>query len=327
MPLISVIISVYNGEKTIQETIESVLNQTFRDFELIIINDGSTDATLEIINNIPDPRIQIFSYPNAGLNASRNRGLSQAQGEYISFIDADDLWTADKLELQLKALQENAEAAVVYSWTDYIDENSQFLRLGPHHNFTGDVFEKLLLADFVGSGSNPLVRKQAFEKVGNFDESIKGCQDLDMWVRLARHYPFVVVPSVQILYRQYATSWSANSKRQEEGFLRLLEKALSEAPESVKKLRHDILGNRYKSLVIDALSKASGRDRAVLAARYLGSAIRYDPRLLRSRILPTLLFVIGTRLLLPPQRAQTLLDRYKNFANIYGIFGYTRWSA
>lgn len=327
MPLVSVLISVYNGEKTIRETIQSILDQTFQDFEIVIINDGSTDSTLEIVNRIQDSRIKVFSYPNAGLNASRNRGISHASGEYVSFIDADDLWTADKLEGQLKALQENPNAAVAYSWTDYIDENSQFLRPGPHHNFTGDVFAKLLLADFIGSGSNPLIRKSAFAEVGNFDESIKGGQDWDMWLRLARRYPFAVVPSVQILYRQYATSWSANARRQEEGFKRIIEKALADAPESVKRLKKDIIGNRYKSLIIDALAKAPGRDRALLAARYLWVAIQHDPHLLRSRILPTLLFTIGTRLLLPPQQAQALLDRYQQFSNIYGVFGYIRWSA
>jgi glycosyltransferase involved in cell wall biosynthesis len=327
MPLISVLISVYNGEQTIRETIQSILNQTFEDFEIIVINDGSTDLTLEVLNSIPDPRIKVFSYPNAGLNASRNRGISHASGEYVSFIDADDLWTPDKLEGQLKALQENTDAAIAYSWTDYIDENSQFLRLGPHYSFTGDVFAKLLLADFIGSGSNPLIRKSTFAEVGNFDESIKGGQDWDMWLRLAKRYPFAVVPSVQILYRQYATSWSANAKRQEEGFKRIIEKALSDAPDSVKKLKKDIIGNRYKSLIIDALAKAPGRDRALLAARYLWIVLQNDPRLLRSRILPTLLFTIGTRLLLPPKQAQTILDRYQQLSDIYGIFGYIRWSA
>jgi glycosyltransferase involved in cell wall biosynthesis len=107
MPLISVVIPVYNGEKTIQETIKSVLNQTFQSLELIIVNDGSNDETLKVISIIKDPRIKVFSYPNAGLSASRNRGLAHATGEYISFIDADDLWTPDKLEAQLKVLQEN----------------------------------------------------------------------------------------------------------------------------------------------------------------------------------------------------------------------------
>ena len=91
MPLISVIIPVYNGEITIKETIDSVLTQTFLDFELIVINDGSQDLTLKIVSSILDPRLKVFSYPNAGLAATRNRGISHASGEYISFIDADDL--------------------------------------------------------------------------------------------------------------------------------------------------------------------------------------------------------------------------------------------
>ncbi|MCF3623160.1 glycosyltransferase family 2 protein, partial [Planktothrix agardhii] len=118
MPKISVIIPVYNGEKTIQKTIESVLQQTWQDFELIVINDGSQDATLEILSSIQDPRLRILSYSNAGLASSRNRGITEATGEYISFLDADDLWTPDKLEAQFQALEEHPEAAVAYSWTD-----------------------------------------------------------------------------------------------------------------------------------------------------------------------------------------------------------------
>jgi glycosyltransferase involved in cell wall biosynthesis len=201
MPIISVIIPAYNAEKTIKETIQSVLNQTWQDFELLIINDGSQDATLEVIESIQDPRIKIFSYPNAGSSASRNRGIAIAKGEYISFIDADDLWTADKLEAQYKALQENSQAAVAYSWTDHIDESGQFLRSGPQQSFTGDVYARLLLEDFIGNGSNPLIRAQAFAEVGDFDESLAHSEDWDLWLRLAARYHFVAVPSPQILYR------------------------------------------------------------------------------------------------------------------------------
>src|SRR3569832_167033 len=115
MPLVSVIIPVYNGEKTIQYTIESVLKQTCSDFELLVINDGSQDSTLELVSSFQDDRLKVLSYPNAGLAASRNRGIASASGEYLSFIDADDLWTPNKLDSQLKALQENTEAAVAYS--------------------------------------------------------------------------------------------------------------------------------------------------------------------------------------------------------------------
>jgi glycosyltransferase involved in cell wall biosynthesis len=91
MLLISVIIPAYNAEKTIQETMESVLNQTFTDFDLIIINDGSTDATLEIINSISDTRIKVFSYVNQGIAINRNRGLTYVKGKYISFLDQNNI--------------------------------------------------------------------------------------------------------------------------------------------------------------------------------------------------------------------------------------------
>src|SRR5919199_6245537 len=201
MPLISVIIPAYNAEKTIKQTIESVLNQTFSDFEIIVINDGSEDSTLDIVSSIPDPRIQVFSYPNAGPQKSRNRGWGNASGEYVSFLDADDLWTPDKLEAQLKALQENQKAAVAYSWTDYIDESSQLLKRGGYMTVNGDVFPQLLLIDFIANGSNPLIRRQALIEVGGFDESLTAAEDWDMWLRLAARYHFVAVPAPQILYR------------------------------------------------------------------------------------------------------------------------------
>ncbi|HEY9859784.1 MAG TPA: glycosyltransferase family A protein, partial [Candidatus Obscuribacterales bacterium] len=96
MPLVSVIIPAYNAETTIQETVKSVLEQSLQDFELIIVNDGSTDNTLQVLDRISDPRIKVFSYPNAGAAVSRNRGFAQATGELIAFLDADDLWTPKK---------------------------------------------------------------------------------------------------------------------------------------------------------------------------------------------------------------------------------------
>src|SRR5919199_2876382 len=236
MPLISVIIPVYNGEKTIRETLESLLNQTFTDFEVLVINDGSQDATLDIVSSIKDPRFKVFSYPNAGPSASRNRGVAMASGEYISFLDADDLWTPDKLEAQLKALQTHPEAALAYSWTDFINESNQFLRRGSYINVTGDVYKHLLLTDFLENGSNPLVRKKALEEVGEFDESLTHGEDWDMWLRLAVHYPFVAVPSPQILYRVYAHSSSFNISKLEAGCLQVINRAFAQAPETLQPL-------------------------------------------------------------------------------------------
>jgi len=322
MSLISVIIPVYNGEKTIQETIESVLNQTFTDFELIVINDGSQDATLEIVERIQDPRLKAFSYTNAGQATSRNRGISHACGEYISFIDADDLWTPDKLEAQLRALQDNSQAAVAYSWTKCIDELGNFSRRGSHISVNGDVYAKLLLIDFIENGSNPLIRAQAIAEVGGFDESMTPSEDRDLWLRLAARYHFVAVPSPQVLYRQSANSASANILRMEAASLRVIEQAFSQAPEFLQYLKQSSLANIYKGLTFKALESPLDRQRGLTAARLLWNAVKNDPALLRSRVILKVLFKIAVVTLLPPQQAQALLAKAKGLANTTTLLGY-----
>ncbi|MHC5718825.1 MAG: glycosyltransferase, partial [Nostoc sp.] len=213
MTSISVIIPCYNSEKTIKKTIESVLNQSFSDLELIVINDGSKDSTLEIISNFQDSRIKIFSFENSGGNISRNRGLKYTAGKFVSFLDADDIWTADKLASQLQALQENLGAKVAYSWTDSIDENDEILLSGMHITVNGDVYEKLLVSNFLENGSNPLILREAIIELGGFDESLNAAQDWDMWLRLASKFDFVCVPFVQILYRMSPNSLSSNLAR------------------------------------------------------------------------------------------------------------------
>jgi glycosyltransferase involved in cell wall biosynthesis len=319
MPLISVIIPVYNGEKTIQETIESVLNQTFKDFELLIINDGSQDATLDIVERIKDPRLKVFSCPNAGVSATRNRGISLASGEYISFIDADDLWTPDKLEAQLRVLQENPKAAVAYSWTDHIDESGHFFRQGPHSNFTGDVYGMLLLSDFVGNGSNPLIRSQAFTEVGGFDESLIPAADWDMWLRLAACYEFFAVTSPQILYRISPSSMSSNVWRMEAESLQIIERVFAHAPESLQHLKKKCLGNRYKYLTFKVLEGPPERKKGLTAARFLWHTLSNDPLLLRRRVIWKVLLKISIVILLPPQSAQAWLSKRKQLFNVEAL--------
>jgi glycosyltransferase involved in cell wall biosynthesis len=240
MPLISVIIPAYNAEKTIKETIESVLNQTFSDFELIVINDGSQDSTLDIVSSISDPRIKVFSYSNSGPQKSRNRGIAIATGDYLAFLDSDDLWTPDKLEAQLKALQENPEAAVAYSWTDYIDEFGAFLYSGSHATETGDVYAKLLVENFLENGSNPLICRNALTKMGGFDESLSASQDWDLYLRLANQYYFTAIPRSQIFYRLSNHSISSNIFRQEKQCLYVIERAFNNAPASLQYLKKKV---------------------------------------------------------------------------------------
>lgn len=279
---ISVIIPVYNGEKTIRETIHSVLNQSFTSLEIIAINDGSNDSTLEIIKSIDDSRLQVFSYPNAGLAASRNRGISHATGKFISFIDADDLWTSDKLESQLKALQEHPNAAVAYSWTDYIDTEGKFLKSGRQITACGDVYKQLVLGNFLENGSNPLIRSEALLVVGKFDETLRAAEDWDMWLRLAACYEFVAVPKAQILYRVSVGSMSSNLKTQEAESLKVIERAFSHSKaESLQHLKKYSFARLYKYLTFKALEAPPKARKSWIAAQFLWNCIKYDRSILK----------------------------------------------
>ena len=281
---ISVVLPVYNGEITIQETIQSILKQTFKNLEIIVINDGSTDSTSEIVKSIYDSRLQIFSYPNAGVSISRNRGINKSLGQFISFIDADDLWTVDKLACQYKALQDNEKAAVAYSWTDYIDVNGKFLKAGRHITATGDVYSKFLLSNFLESGSNPLIRREALNEVGGFDESLPGAEDWDMWLRLSARYEFVCVDRVQIFYRVHPLSLSTNLTRQEAESLKVIERAFSQPQaESLQHLRKYTLALLYKYLMFKAIEAPADRQKSCTAALFFWKCVKYDLSVLQQR--------------------------------------------
>ncbi|YAF94776.1 MAG: glycosyltransferase [Nodularia sp. CChRGM 3473] len=312
IPIISVIIPAYNSGKTINETIQSVLNQTFTNFELIIINDGSQDSTLDIVSQINDARIKIFSYPNAGGNVSRNRGLKHAVGEFVSFLDADDIWTPDKLQVQLQALQKNTDAKVAYSWTDYIDENGVIFLSGTHITANGDAYEKLLVNNFLENGSNPLIRREALIELGGFDESLEAAQDWDMWLRLAAQYFFITVPTVQILYRVSANSLSSNLIRQEKCCLQVFQRAYKAKCITNKNILRLSFTNLYKYLTCKALQKPYNRQKGMAAARFLWKYFINDAsRLKRTNFTIKLLFKIAIIIILPTNISTTFLASIK----------------
>lgn len=281
MPVISVVIPVYNGDKTIAATVSSVLSQSFEELELLVVNDGSQDQTLEIVQAFTDNRLQVLNYSNAGLAASRNRGLSVAAGEFVSFIDADDLWTPDKLADQLQALRQNPQAALAYSWTDCVTDQARFVRHGSHISAEGSVYKQLLLGNFLDSGSNALIRRSAFETTGGFDESLKAAEDWDMFLRLAKTYEFACVPKVQVLYRLSSQSMSANLERQEQESLKVLRRAYELVPELSKGIRNKSLGSFYRYLAYKALEGIPDRQNGLAALRCLGHSLRHDPSQIR----------------------------------------------
>ncbi|MDJ0795631.1 MAG: glycosyltransferase [Calothrix sp. MO_167.B12] len=278
VPEISVIIPVYNGEKTIKETIESVLKQSFSNIEVIIINDGSTDSTLKIINSIDDIRLQVFSYPNAGSGASRNRGIEKANGNYISFIDADDLWVPDKLEAQYQALQNNPQATIAYSWTDYIDELGNIIKSGGRKKCHGYVYQDMLVSNFLENGSNFLTHSKVFQDVGHFDESLSASEDWDMLLRLSQRYQFVCVDKPQILYRISVKSRSANLIKQELASLGLINKFFNHCEsipfQHLKSLSISVL---YKYLFFKAIDISIQQSYICIATKYFWNWIIHNP--------------------------------------------------
>jgi len=324
MPLISVIIPAYNAEKTILATIESILQQTFADFELIVINDGSQDATLELVSGVKDPRLQVFSFPNAGLAASRNRGVACAKGEYISFIDADDLWTPDKLELQLQALQTNPEAAVAYSWTDCIDEAGQFLRSGSHMSVSGDVYAQLLLVNFLESGSNVLIRQQALREIGDSDESLAAGQDRELFLRLAAKYHFVAVPQTQILYRVSAQAISSDVDKAGTSRLQVIEQVFAQAPESLQYLKKINIANTCKYHTFKALEGSTAQCQTGAAAKFFWCSLQNDPALFRKRVTWKVLLKIIILSVLPSQFAELLLQRNPGLADVSALLNHMK---
>ena len=312
MPQVSVIIPAYNAERTIKQTIESVQQQTFQDFELIVINDGSKDRTVELVQSIKDERLKIFSFENGGLPVARNRGISHATGEFIAFLDADDLWTPDKLELQLTALKQHPEAGVAYSWTSFMDVNDQgeavsFLP-SPKYSFEGNVYEKLLVSDFIHSGSNTLIRRQAIASAGEFDPTLKSCEDWDYWLRLATNWHFVVVPKHQIFYRRTPGAMSSKVEVMKEAALIAMEKAYKAAPPELQYLKTYTLTSFHKYCAGQYLEHCTDISEVRQAQEHLWSAIRLQPKTLLDKATQKLAIKFLLKRVFPPKIASYLFQ-------------------
>ena len=280
MPKISVIIPTYNAESTILETLVSLGQQTFTDFEIIVINDGSSDRTLDVLERFSDERLRVFSFENAGATVARNRGIARAQGEFIAFLDADDLWSVDKLERQLVALQQHPEAGVAYSWTSFIDEQGQFLYQQPPVYFAGNVYPQLLLGNFLACGSVPLVRRQAIAEVGEFVPELASSQDWEYWLRLAQHWSFVLVPKHQVFYRQRAGAISSHIDRREKYHLLVTERAFQAAPKELQYLKTQSLAHAYKHIARLYINRQSDPEAVKQGGQKLRKAIRLYPKIL-----------------------------------------------
>jgi len=204
-PKISVIIPTYNRARYIAEAIRSVQNQTLRDWELLVIDDGSTDETEKIVRDFlkEDPRISyVKNEKNLGIAKTRSRGVSLAQAPFIAMLDSDDIWASpDKLAKQLSFLEADKKLGMVGTNASFVDENGK--AVGKRTSFPNDDagIRKTELYRNILMQSGLVLRKEAIEKAGGYDTGFTICDDHDLWLKIGRDWRFMIVPSVDLAYR------------------------------------------------------------------------------------------------------------------------------
>ena len=222
-PLVSVIVPAYNAEAYIAYTLNSVLSQTYKNIEVIVVDDGSHDGTTQIVEAIAqrDGRVTLLRQSNSGVAAARNLAIQKSRGEYIAPIDADDIWYPQKIEKQVHCmLHAEPSTGLVYAWSVHIDKRG--LPTGGFNAFDieGDVFVPLIFSNFIGHSSAPLIRRVCFEQVGGYsirllEQNAQGCEDRDLYLRIAESYKFRVVKEFLIGYRIFNSSMSFNYRSME----------------------------------------------------------------------------------------------------------------
>ncbi|UQR62306.1 glycosyltransferase [Bradyrhizobium sp. C-145] len=237
--LVSVVIPAYNADATIDETLRSVRSQSHRELEIIVVDDGSTDNTIAVVQRhlAEDSRITIIEQRNAGVAAARNAGWQAARADFVAFIDADDLWTLRKIEKQLQALLDAGErTGLVYSWYDWIDADSRVTARSDPVFHAGEVLDYLCQGNFIGNGSSALVRREALIAAKGFESGLRasgaeGCEDLLFYCRVAEAYQFAVVPEYQIGYRYLPNNMSSNKTRMFRSWMLVADEIMTRHPE------------------------------------------------------------------------------------------------
>ncbi len=212
--LVSIIMPVYNGQKFISKSIESVLAQSYENWELIIINDGSTDMTEEVVikfKNLTN-KIKYFYKANEGQVKATNFGILKSNGEYISFLDSDDLWETDKLKKQVNFISQNKNIDFLYSKYNSIDENGNVLITNISHDSINH-YMNLLKCCFIGR-LTVIVKKSILIELNLFDESLHSTDDWDMWIRISKKFKLSFLDEVIASYRIHPQSMSKNSFNQ-----------------------------------------------------------------------------------------------------------------
>jgi glycosyltransferase involved in cell wall biosynthesis len=278
MPKVSIIIPAYNAMQYLPQTMASVMKQTYRDFEIVLVDDGSSDHIREWVETQNISQLRFISQENRGLSGARNTGIRAAKGSYLALLDADDLWEPTKLAKQVQVLDLDQEAALVYTWMALIDEQGALTGRYYKRREEGDVWKLMLTSNLVGCGSVPLIRRTCLDQVGYFDENLKSfAEDWDLWLRMARQYSFRVVAEALVYYRQRGDSASKDWVAMERSFQIVFAKTFNNQPDELQPLRAKSEAFIYVSLGWMALQGKNFDYR--VASNYQLNAFKYYPRI------------------------------------------------
>jgi glycosyltransferase involved in cell wall biosynthesis len=248
MKKVSVIIPVYNAEKYVAATIQSVLSQSYENFEIIIVDDGSPDNSIDVCKLFKDSRIKIIRQANRGLAGARNTGIRNAQGDYLAFLDADDIWLPQKLEKHVHHLNNSPTVGISFCYSAFINEKGNYTGLYQKPRKLYDITPSYVLCrNPVGNGSVPVIRREVFEDIkfqGNlhgtvedyyFDEGLRRAEDIECWLRISiqTHWRHEGIPEALTLYRLCDSGLSANALKQLEALESVVEKTRYYAPDVI----------------------------------------------------------------------------------------------
>jgi glycosyltransferase involved in cell wall biosynthesis len=247
---VSVVIPTYNYGRYIAEAVDSALNQSYGPFEVIVVDDGSTDDTETVVRAFGN-RVRYIKQQNAGVCAARNRGVAESSGQLIAFLDADDIWEPTKLEKQAALFASDPQIGLVHSAMREFDSDTGETVALHVDGEEGWVADEMLLWEKTainGPGGAIMVSREAFEAVGGFDEGMKVSEDWDFCYRVARKYKVGFVREPLVNYRSHAAAAHLNIREMERGMARFYDKAFADGDEHIQSLRSRAFGNYHRVL-------------------------------------------------------------------------------
>ncbi len=271
--LISIIMPVFNGLPFLKEAIDSVIAQTYKKFELIVVNDGSTDKTQIVLDEFQKKlgkKMIVIKQKNQGQVIAKNRGIKRAKGKFIAFLDSDDIWEKDKLEYQVKRFEKNKNLGLCYTEAVLIDERSRVIGYrSANRNYTGRCFEKLIEKNQI-TASSVMIKRECLNCIGIFDETLRTCENWDMWLRISLFFEIQYIPRPLTYYRIHKNHMSSNISKMLEGKIKVLKKYSSLLPD--KKFKK-ILFNSYFDFAKDSLWNSNPKG----AREILKNAFKISP--------------------------------------------------